>query len=366
MTRNTNENTVVLCTESTAENGEEGIPTPAEPAVFSKTAENIPERTAEKVVENDPGKDPENTPAIDPSTGLPFPTHRQKIRRVMYEYLMLTIGTLLTTVGLYVFAMPNQFVMGGVTGISIVLAEFIPLSAATMVTIMNVILLMVGFAVLGKDFGFKTVYTSLLLSGVGMLLEWAGTAGLEAGASRYPLSGGNLMLELVLAVILPAIGAAIAFYYNGSGGGTDIIAMILRNKFKIESGKALICVDALIMLVSFRYGMEIGLLSAVGLFTKSFIVDKVNLSLNRSKYCIIVTTHPEEVGAYINRVLHRGATMWRGQGVYTGEEKYIMMVVMNVRQVRAIRSKVKSIDEHAFIVVDDTSDIIGNGFRALF
>lgn len=292
---------------------------------------------------------------------------RKSILKVLKEYALLSFGTVIVTLGLYIFAIPNQFVMGGVTGISIVVDPFLPswLTPATLVLVLNIILLLVGFAFLGKDFGFKTVYTSMLLSVVGILVEYIGTAGLPEGQSRYPLTG-NLVLELVLAVVLPAIGSAIVFYYNGSGGGTDIIAMILRKYSRIESGKALLCVDSFIMLVSFTYGVEIGLLSALGLFTKSLIVDRVNLSMNRSKYCIIITTFPEEVGEYINKVMQRGATMWRGVGVYTHEHKYILLVVMNPRQAKIVRDEIKRIDENAFLVVTDTSDIVGKGFRALF
>ena len=100
-----------------------------------------------------------------------------RVKTVLKDYTMLSFGTFLTTVGLYVFAMPHQFVMGGVTGISIVLEPFLPsfITAGVLVTILNMILLLVGFAFLGRDFGFKTVYTSIFLSGVGMLIEWIGT-----------------------------------------------------------------------------------------------------------------------------------------------------------------------------------------------
>lgn len=292
---------------------------------------------------------------------------RARFARVLKEYLLLSVGTLLVTVGLYVFAMPNQFVMGGVTGISIVVAPFLPtwLTPATLVMVMNVLLLLVGFAFLGKDFGFKTVYTSILLSIAGMVIEYIGTVGLPEGQNRYPLTD-NLVLELVLSVVLPSIGSAIVFYYNGSGGGTDIIAMILKKHSRIPSGTALLCVDSFIMLVSFTYGIEIGLLSALGLFAKSLIVDRVNLSMNRSKYCIIITTYPEEVGEYINQIIGRGATMWQGVGVYTHEKKYILFTVMNPRQASVVRDEIKTIDDHAFVVLTDTSDIVGNGFRSLF
>ena len=145
-----------------------------------------------------------------------------------------------------------------------------------------------------------------------------------------------------------------------------VIAMILKKYSRIESGKALLCVDFMIMLVSFTNGMEIGFLSALGLLMKSLIVDRVNLSMNRSKYCIIITTHPDEVGEYINKVIHRGATMWTGVGVYTHEAKHILLVVMNPRQAKVVRDEIKRIDERAFLVLTETSDIVGNGFKALF
>ena len=284
-----------------------------------------------------------------------------RVKAILRDYAMLSLGTFLTTVGLYVFAMPHQFVMGGVIGISIVLDPFLPafLTTGMLVSILNMILLLIGFAFLGRDFGFKTVYTSIFLSGVGMLIEWIGMK-----YDLFPLTD-NLLLELVFAVMLPAIGTAIVFYYNGSGGGTDIVALIIKKYMRIEGGKALLCVDFMIMLVSFTYSVEIGLLSMLGLFAKSMIVDKVTKSMLRSKYCIIVTTCPDEIGEYINKKLQRGATMWKGVGVYTHEEKHILLVVMNAKQIRQVRRDIHMIDSRAFTIVEDTSDVIGNGFRAL-
>ena len=284
-----------------------------------------------------------------------------RVKAVLRDYAMLSVGTFLTTVGLYVFAMPHQFVMGGVIGISIVLDPFLPtfLTTGMLVSILNMILLLIGFAFLGRDFGFKTVYTSIFLSGVGMLIEWIGMK-----YNLFPLTD-NLVLELLCAVTLPAIGTAIVFYYNGSGGGTDIIALIVKKYMRIEGGKALLCVDFLIMLVSFTYSVEIGLLSMIGLFIKSSIVDKVSKSMIASKFCIIVTTNPEEIGEYINKQLQRGATMWKGMGVYTHEEKTILLVVMNAKQIRKVRQDIKKLDSQSFTIVEDTCDVIGNGFREL-
>ncbi len=289
-------------------------------------------------------------------------------RTLLKEYALISFGSLIVAIGLYLFAVPNQFVMGGVTGIAIVLTPYLPsfLTPAVLVLILNIILLLVGFAFLGKDFGFKTVYGSLLYSVIGLVIEWVE----PLFPNGYPLTatpehGANLLLELILAVALPAIGTAIVFYYNGSGGGTDIIALILKKYTRIEAGTALVIVDFLITIVSFTYGVEIGLLSSLGLFLKSFILDRVNRNMNLSKYCIIITSKQEEVREFISKRLNRGGTLWRGEGVYTGQEKAIFLVVMKGRQINAFRDEINKIDEHAFTVVDDTSDIIGQGFRAL-
>lgn len=288
-----------------------------------------------------------------------------KFKTVLKEYFMLTVGTLIVTVGLYVFLIPNSFIMGGVTGISVmlshVLPEGFPITTAGFATIFNILLLLVGFAFLGRDFGFKTVYTSILLSAVGMGIEYLGTT---VYPGLFPLTD-NLFLEMCVAVLLPGIGTAIIFYNKGSGGGTDVVAMIFKKYTRTESGRALLYVDFVIMLSAYIRGIEIGMLSTLGLFAKAMIIDKFIESLNRSKYFTIVTTYPDEVGDYINKVLHRGATMWKGMGVYTHEEKYILLVAMNTRQSKVVRDAIKKIDPHAFIVVDNTSDIVGNGFRAM-
>lgn len=284
------------------------------------------------------------------------------------EYFYISVGSILVAIGLYTFAVPNEFVLGGVTGISIILSPFLPdfITPAVFVLALNIILLLVGFAFLGKDFGFKTVYGSILYSLMGLGIERLEPLFPNGYPLTAPVGGeANLVLELLLAVLLPAVGSAIVFYYNGSGGGTDIIAMILKKYSRIESGKALIIADFFIMLVSFANSIEIGLLSTLGLFLKSLILDRVNRSMNLAKYCIIITTKPDEVRDFICKKMNRGGTMWRGEGVYTGEEKAIFLVVMKARLIKNFRNEIKGIDEHAFTIVDDTSDVIGSGFRAL-
>ena len=136
------------------------------------------------------------------------------------EYFALTLAVIVLVIGIYVFKFPNHFSFGGVTGIAVLLEEFLPFSASTLTLVMNMLLLIVGFLFLGKEFGIKTVYVSVLSSVLLELLD------------RYvPLRGpltDQPVLELVFAIVLPAVSAAVFFYYDASGGGTDIVAMIVK------------------------------------------------------------------------------------------------------------------------------------------
>ena len=142
-------------------------------------------------------------------------------RSTLQEWLYITAGILIMSAGIYFFKFPNHFSTGGVTGIAIVLGHYIPsVTPGTLVTIINVALLILGFAVLGKSFGVRTVYASLLMSGTLQLLEVV--CPMDAPMTTQPL------VELLFAVGLPAVGSAILFNLDASSGGTDILAMILR------------------------------------------------------------------------------------------------------------------------------------------
>ena len=173
-------------------------------------------------------------------------------RNTLKEWVYITAGILIMTAGIYFFKFPNHFSTGGVTGIAIVLGHWIPaITPGTLVTIINVLLLIVGFAVLGKSFGIRTVYASLLMSGTLQLLEVI--CPMKAPMTSQPL------VELLFAVCLPAVGSAILFNLDASSGGTDILAMILRKYTALNIGIALLCSDIIITVSAcFAFGMETG------------------------------------------------------------------------------------------------------------
>ena len=280
--------------------------------------------------------------------------------KILKEYLMISLGVLMVAAGIYFFKFPNNFSTGGVSGISVILSKIFPMiSKSLFVLIINMALLALGFLVLGRAFAFKTVYGSVLLSLLLYFFE-----------KFVPLSQpmtAQPFLELTFSILLPAFGSALLFNLSASTGGTDIAAMIIKKNTSLDIGKALFCTDILITLGSFfAFGIETGLFSILGLLSKALIVDAVIENINLSKYFMIVTSQKEEIAAYINKNLHRGATTWPASGAFTGEKRDVILTAVRRPQAIALRRFSKSVDPHSFMVVSNTSEIIGKGFRDTF
>lgn len=281
-----------------------------------------------------------------------------KWKATIIEYLILTLATAFLVVGVYVFKFPNHFSFGGVTGIAVVLGNVLPASPATINFIINMVLLVLGFLFLGKDTGIKTVYVSLLTS-VGLsFLEWA--APMEAPLTSQP------MLELIFAIVLPAVSSAILFNIGASGGGTDIIAMILKKYTNVSIGIALFIVDLLIVLAScLVFDIQTGLFSFCGLMAKTLVIDGVIENINLCKYFTIVCDDAEPICHYINAELNRSATVYKAQGAYTHRPKTIILTVMKRGQAVQLRNYIKRTQPTAFMMITNSSEIIGKGFRGL-
>ncbi|MBR2660788.1 MAG: YitT family protein [Clostridia bacterium] len=280
-------------------------------------------------------------------------------KNAVREWLYITAGILIMSAGIYFFKFPNHFSTGGVTGIAIVLGHYIPsITPGTLVTIINVLLLLVGFAVLGKSFGIRTVYASLLMSGTLQLLE--AVCPMDAPMTTQPL------VELMFAVGLPAVGSAILFNLDASSGGTDILAMILRKYTALNIGVALLCSDIVITVSAcFAFGMETGLFSILGLIIKSLFMDLVLDNLMTRKCFQIITSDPDPIEAFIMETLHRGATRLHGEGVYTHEGKTVLLAVVSRHEAVLLRNFIRKQDPAAFMIITSSTEIIGKGFRGV-
>lgn len=285
--------------------------------------------------------------------------NKKKIWQQIMEYVVLTIATIILVGGVYVFKFPNNFSFGGVTGIAIVFSAITPFSAGTINFIINMVLLVFGFIFLGRGFGIKTVYVSLLMS-----------VGLSFLEKVFPMSQpltDEPVLELLFAIALPAFSSALLFNIGASGGGTDIIAMILKKYTNLGSiGTPLFIVDLVITIMAcLVFDVKTGLFSFTGLLAKSLVIDGVIENINLCKYFTIVCNNPEGICEYIHKELNRSATVFQGEGAYQHKQKYIILTVMKRGQAVQLRNYIKIHEPGAFMMITNSSEIIGKGFRGL-
>lgn len=274
------------------------------------------------------------------------------------DFFLMTLGTALVSVGVYFFKFPNHFSMGGVSGLSILLGSLFQspwLTPSVFNSVINVLFLVLGFLLLDRGFGLRTVYCSVLYSALVQIFEWV-------CPMSAPLTDQK-MLELFFAVILPALGSAILFNINASTGGTDIAALILKKFSGMDVGRALLVSDVAIAAAAlFVFDIESGLCSLLGLAFKSVLVDSSIESFNRRKAFFIITSTPESVASYVTHQLGRGATLWQAQGAYTHETHYVVLTVLSRGQAVILRQNLKRMDPHAFLIVANSSEIFGKGF----
>ena len=258
------------------------------------------------------------------------------------NFSLLTISTLIMAVGIYFFKFANNFTFGGITGIAVLVAKFLPISASDFSFVVNILLLIIGWIVLGKSFAEKTAYSTILLSVSLSLLE-------RIYPMSHPLTNEPL-LELIFAILLPALGSAILF----------------KKYTSVDIGKGLMISDLIFTLAGFLvFNVKTGLYSLFGLIMRSALIDNFIESFNRSKYFHVVTSNATCICDFIQNDLQRGATIVNATGAFTGDDKYIILTVLSPSQAVKLRNFIKEHDPKAFLLVSNTSEIIGKGFHSV-
>lgn len=271
------------------------------------------------------------------------------------KYSILTVGAVVLALANYVFKFPNHFSFGGVAGFAVILSGMFGGYASTYTFVINMLLLLIAFPILGKEVAMRSFYVSIVFSGV-----------LEVAQYVYPIDKpitNQPVLELVFSFMLLAVCSAIFFFMDASSGGTDIIALILKKYTNISIGTALLVVDFIVVIVAFFvYGVTVGLFSLAGFLAKSFFIDTVIESLNLCKYFTIISKNAEPICNYINAELNHGATIYDARGAYTKDNKQVVMTVVKREQARNLRNYVHKVDPDAFMMITNSSEIIGKGF----
>ena len=279
---------------------------------------------------------------------------KSPVTKNLWEYAVVTVSTLIMVFGNYFFKFPNNFAFGGITGFSTIVSALTKLSASQFTFIANMVLLVMGFIFIGKGFGMKTVYSSVLMSlALGAMDRWF--------PMGKPLTDQPI-LELVFAVFLPAVGSALLFNVGASSGGTDIIAMIFKKYTSFNIGTMLL-LDCFSVLMAFVvFDVTTGLFSTLGLIGKSLMIDGVIENINLCKCFNIVCDNPEPICDFIIRELNRSATVYKAQGAFSHHSKTVIMTTMKRSQAVRLRNFIRQAEPTAFMLISNSSEIIGKGF----
>lgn len=281
----------------------------------------------------------------------------QPALQTLKEYAVITAAVLIMDIGIYVFKFPNNFSFGGVSGMAVVICRFLPFTASQINLFINLLLLLVGFAVLGRNFGVKTAYVTVLSSVLLNIFE-------KLFPMAHPLTN-EIMLELCFAIILPALAAALLFFENASGDGTDIIAMIIKKYSTMNISTALLVTDLIVVILAFLiFDTLTGLCSVLGLMAKTLLIDKTIERMKLNKFFTIISNNPQPICDFITKDLNHSATLYDAVGAYSDQQRTVILTVVDVKQAVYLQRFIHDTEPTAFIAITKSSEIIGKGFMS--
>ena len=271
------------------------------------------------------------------------------------EYALTTLGIVLTAIGLEYFLFPNDIAAGGVSGIALVINGITGWNISIMVFILNIILFIVAFVVLGKGFGGKSLYATVILSVVMEIIE---------KVFNPVMLTENMFLASFFGSALLAMGSAIVFHQGASTGGTSILAAIISKFTPLGVGTALLLNDSIICLLAINvFGIDKGLFGFFSLILIGLLIDKFIDGFNTCKQVFIITSKADMVVNFINKDINRGCTVLNGKGGYTYSEVNIVYTVLSNNQFITLKNFIKENNPEALITVNDSKEVLGLGFN---
>jgi uncharacterized membrane-anchored protein YitT (DUF2179 family) len=277
------------------------------------------------------------------------------ILHIVRDYTVMTVGALLVAIAVRVFLVPNNVLTGGLTGAAQLLNTYIGTPVGAVVLVLNLPLLALGFRRLGGFvFGVRTLYTIVVMAlAIDLLAPYARPV--TADPLLYSLYGG----------LLDGIGLGLILRARGTAGGTDIIARLIETRFGVAPGRTLLTFDALLFSVALlSYGPEKSLYALLVAFVSSRAVDFVLSAGRGARQALIITEQPERITQTVLGDLDRGVTVLEGVGGYTGAPRAVLLCVVARPEVGALKAAVYAADPHAFVIIGEADEVIGEGFRA--
>lgn len=280
------------------------------------------------------------------------------------ELIIMTLGMMFGAAGVYYFLMPSKLIIGSISGLSIVLSELfvsagIMIKTSTIILIINAILLVLAWWLIGAEFGAKTVYTALILGPMVDLWEKI------LPYQKLIVEGTSVMndpwLDLICFVLMLSISQAILFRINASTGGLDILAKIVNKYFHFDIGTSVTIAGALICCSAFAINpFKMVVVGLIGTWINGLAVDYFTDTLNRRKRVCIISNQHEEIRQYILHVLERGCSIYHLQGGYLGDEKVEIVTLLTQDEYAKLFNYLKEQHFECFITAGNVSEIYGN------
>mgnify|MGYP005774432759 CR=1 FL=1 len=292
------------------------------------------------------------------------------------SWLMIIVGCIILSFGFVLFMYPYKITPGGIWGMSVVLHEIFPsIQQGWFGYMMDIPLLLIGFAVFGPIFGIKTVFASLFTPLVMLAIPHWVYPDVAVQTAETLLWGrldlsDDLMLASIFGAVAIGLGVGLIVRAQATSGGTDIIAMLLQKFAHIRFSNGLIIADSAVVICSiivlvgfFGESPTLPLYSLITIFISAQVVDLVVEGRNYDKLLFIVSSHQEEIREFILHDLQRGGTYIKSSGMYTDAEKEMIFLVVNRREIVAVKKRLKAIDPTMFVVVVDANETLGEGFK---
>ena len=272
------------------------------------------------------------------------------LKRAFKEFITITVGTAIVAAAVYFFMLPSQVSVGSAAALSMVLSNFIPLPVSVITLMLNIVLLIIGFLLIGPEFGVKTVYCAILLPLIMGLFELL--------FPNFASITGDPLLDVVCYILVVGVGLAQLFSCNASSGGLDIVAKLLNKYLRMELGKAMSVSGMVVALSSaLCYDAKTVVLSLLGTYFGGMVVDHFIFGLNIKRRVCVISERLEEIEAFVLHELHSGATLNDIIGAYDHAVRREMITIVDKNEYRRLMDYIRKTDPKAFVTVYSVSEM---------
>lgn len=269
------------------------------------------------------------------------------------QYIFVAVGCLISSMAINAFLVPHHLLSGGISGVALIIYYLFKIPVGVQIFVMNIPLLFAAYRLIGKDYAIVSIYGTAIFS---VLVD----------ATRF-LAGLNIIDDPIISAITggiaAGIGAGCIFKLDGSAGGLDIVAGIIKKYYSFNVGFISFSINCAIMACAAGFfGLKLAVLTLISMFVAANITDKFVEGFNRKKTVFVVSYHADAIAEVIIKEAGRGVTILYGEGAFTHQEKRVIFVVVNLTQIAKIKLLTHSVDPEAFMIVQDAAEVLGRGF----